>query len=164
MSVSSTIEALQGLEDNAILNYVKNHNDYLKKIEAYEVHLNEGALLGRVELAKMEYWYSYAQRYAYLISGYYRKQQKYYEAHAEIQQANMYENVKLGKYNDKLSNSTDAQYLSRRAKGEQLELASHHEGNFKRWEGIALSYESAINSIKDMVKGGRAEERGNTFE
>ena len=162
--VVDTLTKFIELEDQAVQDYIHKHNQFLKRIEEFEKLLSNGVSLGQVELAKIEYWYSKCQLYAYLIAGYYRKQQFYYEAIAEQEQANMYEKVKLKQYDPLLHNSTDAQYLSRRAKGIQLETAATHAGNYIRWNGIAMSYEFAINSIKDMVKGGKAEQRGASFE
>lgn len=158
-----TLEKTKELEDRAIGDYLQKHSAYLKKIEYYEQYLEEGNALGQVEYAKMEYWYSKCQVYAYLIASFYRKQQRYYEAKAEQAQADSYEFVRLGNYHEKLKTSTDAQYISRNAKGVQLEIASSHEGNRDRWNGIALAYGNAINSIKDMYKGDKAEQTGKQF-
>lgn len=163
MSLSETFDNYIELEEAAMATYIAKHNSFLKKIEDIESYFDGANVPGQVELAKMEYWYAKAQLYAYLISGYYRKQQKYYEALAEQEQANFYEKVRSQEYDAKLQTSTDAQYLSRRAKGAKLLEASKHEGNYSRWNGIAKSYENAINSIKDMIKGCRAEEKGGAY-
>jgi hypothetical protein len=137
-----------------INHHKKEHNRWVTLINNTGV-LDEDAepiLLGPALLAKVELWYGEARKEAYSIAGKNRDMQKFYEAAAEQGQANQYELVKLGKYDSKLNNSTDAQYLSRRVKGRLMDLAAHFEGEFKRWDGVAHAYESSVNAIKDMYK------------
>jgi hypothetical protein len=153
MSLVEELDKYKELEDGRIWSYLDKHNQYIKLID--DVDMDS---IGSFQLAKCEYWYSKAQLYAALISGHYRKQQKYYEAMAEQAQANEYERVRL--HGDKLKTGTDAQYLSRMAKGKELENAAKYEGDYIRWKGIADSYESSINSIKDMIKSLDKENKG----
>lgn len=164
MGFVDTLEKHMELEDRSVHDYIMKHNEFLKKIEYYDRFLDTGQTLGQVELAKMEYWYSKAQLYAHLIAGFYRGRQKLLEGQAEQEQANFFEQVRIKQYDERLSNSTDAQYLSRRAKGEKLVEAAGYEKGYMQWRGVAESYEQSINSLKDMVKGGRAEQRGLMYE
>lgn len=159
MSVTETIETFKALEDSRMHDYINKHNVFLRRIEDLEGQFENG-LLGTVELAKMEYLYAKARLYAYLIAGYYKEQFKYFESRAEQERANLYERVKLGDYHEKIKGSTDAANIAKRAKGEELEKAAKHHGNFDRWVGIALSYESAIYAVKDMIKRTDHETRG----
>jgi hypothetical protein len=154
-SMEISTERYIELEDEAIRHYVSKHNEYLAKIN--EIGLdNAPSLL----IAKAEYWYAWAQIYASNIAGYYRKQQKLYEARAEMAQADGYEAARTNKDGRQLNGSTDGQYLSRKAKGKQLEKAAHYEGNYIRWSGIAKSYGDAINSLKDIIKSIEKEKKG----
>lgn len=128
-----------------------SYDDWLHRINRTGVH-EEGTILSPIELGRIEIWYSVARSTAYDIAGLCREMQRFYEAQAEQGQANMYEKVKLGKYNKKLNNSTDAQYISRRAKGKLLQHAAVYEGDYFRWKGFGDSHESAINAVKDMFK------------
>lgn len=98
-------------------------------------------------MAKLEYLYAEAERQAFRIASYYKSQQKYHEAMAEIEQGKAYERVV-----DAGGRSTDAQYLSRKFKGEELKKAGKNEGYYTQFRGIAGTYERAANSIKDMIK------------
>lgn len=153
MEVST--ERLVELEEEAIRHYVSKHNEYLAKIN--EIDLDDAPSF---LIAKAEYWYAWAQIYASNIAGYYRKQQKLYEARAEMAQADGYEAARTNKDERQLNGATDAQYLSRKAKGEQLETAAHYEGQFIRWSGITKSYGDAINSLKDIIKSIEKENKG----
>jgi hypothetical protein len=142
------------LEDQRLKKYLTNHNTNLMLIN--EFSLDD---CGSYHLAKIEYLYSKCMLYASLISGHYRKQQRYYEAMAEIEQANAYESARTSD-DSELKGSTDGQYLSRKAKGEQLLKAARNEGDYARWSGITKSYENSINSIKDMIKSLEKEGKG----
>lgn len=142
MSVAKTIQSNIELEDKAMATYIEKHNSFISTIESYDMDA-----VAPTQIARMEYLYAQAQLYAYLIAGHYRKKQRYHEALAEQQQANSYEETRKGD-----RPATDAQYISRRAKGKQLELAGHYEGNYIRWNGIAQAYENSINSLKDLGK------------
>jgi hypothetical protein len=150
-----TADEYKQLEDKRIHTYVTKHNDFLKQIN--EIDLDTA---GSVMISKMEYLYSQAQIYAYLIAGHYRKFQKYHEALAEQAQADSYEDARLNKGQHGLNGSTDGQYLSRKAKGLQLEKAARFEGDYIRWNGIAKAYENAINSLKDLIKAHNKENNG----
>lgn len=126
-------------------------SDWITKINMTGIH-EEGTILPPVEIARVEMWYSFARGHAYDISALCREMALYFEAQAEQGQANMFEKVKLGEYNKKLMNSTDAQYLSRRAKGKLLEKAAKWQGDYLRWKGIGDTYESSVNAVKDMFK------------
>lgn len=151
--VAESIDNFKELEDKRIWDYIDKHNGFLNQIN--EIDLDNSPPF---RIAKAEYLYSRAQLYASLISGHYRKLQKYHEAMAEQEQANSYESTRLG--DGPLKTGTDAQYLSRLAKGKELEIASTYDGDYVRWTGIAKSYESAINSLKDMIKSLEKENRG----
>lgn len=142
------------LEDERLRKYLTNHNANLMLINEFK--LDD---CGSYQLAKIEYLYSKCVMYASLISGHYRKQQRYYEAMAEIHQADAYENARTS-LDSELKGSTDGQYLSRKAKGEQLLQAAKNEGDYIRWHGIAKSYENSINSLKDMIKSLEKEGKG----
>lgn len=142
------------LEDQRLKSYLTNHNTNLMLIN--EFRLDD---CGSYQLAKIEYLYSKCVLYASLIAGHYRKQQRYFEAMAEIHQADAYENARTSEEST-LTGSTDGQYLSRKAKGEQLKMAARYEGDYIRWQGIAKSYENSINSIKDMIKSLEKEKNG----
>jgi hypothetical protein len=148
------IEKYAELEDERMRDYITNHNTNLMLIN--EMSLDQ---LGSYQLAKVEYLYSKCMLYASLIAGHYRKQQKYFEAMAEIGQADAYEQARTSTVSN-LTGSTDGQYLSRKAKGQQLIKAAKNEGDYIRWQGIAKSYENSINSVKDMIKGIEKEKKG----
>lgn len=150
-----TTERYKELEDEAIMHYVEKHNEYIKKIDS--VKLDQS---GTFAIANTELLYSKAQLYASNIASYYRKYQKLYEAKAEQEQANAYERARTNKDEKCLNGSTDAQYLSRMAKGRELEKAAKYEADYIRWNGIAVSYGNAINSLKDMIKGIKQESHG----
>jgi hypothetical protein len=158
-SIVETFEKYQNLEEQAVMEFVEKHNYFLSLIEDLEERMYQG-LLGTVELARIEYYYAKAQLCAYAIAGYHREKMYYYEAMAEQHQANMYEHVRLQKYDPLMYTSTDGQYMSRRAKGKQLELAAKHAGDYTKWQGIAESYTNAIHAIKDMIKREHKEQEG----
>jgi hypothetical protein len=69
---------------------------------------------------------------------------------AEQEYANEYERIRDDKESKR--SAADAAVISRRAKGKQMQLAGNHEADYLRWNGIATSYESMINSLKDAIK------------
>lgn len=139
------------LEDARIHHYFDKHNELLGKVNDVDRD-NAGTFM----LARCEEWYSQARLYAYLIAGHYVKLQRYHESMAEQAQADAYEKARF----EEKKNSTDAQYLSRKAKGLELEKASRWEGDVTRWKGIAASYEGMVNSLKDMIKAKERESAG----
>lgn len=163
VSAVETIEEYRIDEDYEVGTYITNHNHFLSKVEQFDDLIDGGAILGQAELAKMEYWYSKAQFYAYEIAGYHYGQYSLYESRAKQRRADMYERVRKGEYDPKLRSGTDAENIARRSEGEMLELAAPHKKQYLQWKGIAESYNQAINSVKDMFKGGKAEQRGNAF-
>lgn len=140
-----TLEHYKELEDQRIADFLFKHNNLLRQVNAYDMDA-----ASPFQLAKMEYIYSQAKLYAHLISSHYRKQQRYHEAMAEQDFANEYESIRDDK--EKKRSATDANVIARRAKGKQMDFAGREEANYIRWNGIAISYESMINSLKDMIK------------
>lgn len=103
--------------------------------------------LSPYEIAKLEYLYTKAERQAWTLAAYHKKNQKYFEGMAEIRQGQAYQSArKAGK------SGTDAQYESRITKGEMLCAASTHEGDYVSWRGVAQTYERAANSLKDVMR------------
>lgn len=123
----------------------KSHENYIKQIRVLDERMDE---LAPYEIAKLEYFYTRAERIAWRIAGEYKKEYKYYEGMAEIAQGQEYKRIREGKKNT----STDGQYMSRITKGQMLVEAAKHEGDFISWKGIASSYENAINALKDIIK------------
>ena len=162
--IAETFEKYMQLEDEAMHDYASKHNHFLRLIEDFDERMEQGESFGQVELARAQYFYSKARAFAYLIAGYYRGKQKYWEARAELDRAEEYEHIKLGNYNEKLKTVGDAENISRKSKGNALIQAAKNEKRYRQWEGIAETYESSINAIKDMKKGGRAEQEGQQFE
>lgn len=126
------------------------HQKSITAIKTLDDRLDE---LAPYEIAKLEYLYSQAERQAWRIAGHFKKLYKYYEGMAEISQGQEYKDVR----EHQKKNSTDGQYLSRIAKGEQLLKAADYEGEFLTWKGVAGTYERAANSLKDMLKAITAE-------
>ncbi|GIN93359.1 hypothetical protein [Siminovitchia terrae] len=129
--------------------YLKSHKLAIDAIQLLDNRIDE---LAPFELAKLEYLYTKAERAAWGIAAWYKKKQKYYEGVAEIAQGQEFKKVR-----DDGASSTDAQYLSRIAKGVQLTAAADHEGDYIAWRGVAQTYERAANSIKDMMKANEAQ-------
>lgn len=147
MSVNllESIESYKQLEDARIHDFIYKHNKLLKEVNMFDLDS-----ASPFQLAKMEYLYSQAQLYAYLICSHYRKVQRYHEAHAEQDFANQYESIRDDK--EAKRSAADAQVIARLSKGKQMEKAGEQEGNYMRWNGIAHSYENMIYSLKDMIK------------
>jgi hypothetical protein len=140
-------EGFEMLEDEQVMAAVKKHNAILAEVNA----LNPDEL--PADCAKAQYLYWKAQATAWVITGFYKKRFRYYEAQAEISQADKYEEIRVeGFSEERKGTGTDGQYLSRKAKGEKLVFAAKYEGDFDRWRGIAHAYDNAINSLKDMMK------------
>lgn len=130
--------------DIRLLQFEKAHEKAVNDIQQLDKRMDS---LSPYELAKLEYLYSKAERQAWNIAGYYKKQYKYYEGMAEIAQGTTYKSIRA---EDKTS--VDAQYESRIAKGNALAEAAEYEGDYVTWKGIAGTYERAANSIKDAIK------------
>lgn len=141
MSVAEVIELHRNQEDKAIWTYIEKHNNFIDQINQYNIDEVSPA-----EVAKMEYLYSQAQIYAFLIASHYRRLQRYHEAQGRQQRANAFEEYRRER------SAADADALSRRVEGEQDEIAGKNEANYVRWHGIAQAYENAINSLKDLGK------------
>jgi hypothetical protein len=124
--------------------YEKAHNEVLKQIRVLDSRMDH---LAPFELAKLEYLYTRAERQAWFIAGYFKKQYKYYEGMAEVEQGLEYKEVRKAG-----GTGTDGQYESRVTKGNMLVNAANPEGDYVTWRGIAGTYERAANSIKDMIK------------
>ncbi len=140
-----SIEAYKELEDARMHDFIFKHNKLLRTVNEYDLDS-----ASPFQLAKMEYLYSQAQLYAYLVASHYRKQQRYHEAHSEQDFANNYESIRDDKETKR--SAADAQVMARKFKGLQLDKAGAEEGNYLRWNGIAHSYENMIYSLKDMIK------------
>lgn len=140
-----TIDNFKALEDERMHDFIHKHNSILREI-------NKVSLSGATpyQLAELEYKYSNCKLYAHLISSHYRKQQRYHESMAEQDFADEYERIRDD--NEKKRSAADAQVLARKAKGKQMQLAGNHEADYIRWNGVAISYESMINSLKDAIK------------
>ncbi|MFK3938924.1 hypothetical protein ACI2JA_15600 [Alkalihalobacillus sp. NPDC078783] len=136
------------MNEKALEYYIAAHNKAIEKIQITEGPQARIEDLTPVQMAKLEYEYAEAERQAYRIASYYKSQQKYHEAMAEIEQGKAYERVVI----DGGGRSADGQYLSRKFKGEELKKAGKHEGDYMKWRGVAVSYERAANSLKDMIK------------
>lgn len=127
-----------------IENYENAHAKYIREIQELDNRMDS---LSPYEIAKLEYVYTKAERQAWVITAYHKKNQKYYEGMAEIKQGQAYQEARnVGK------SGTDAQYLSRITKGEMLCKASIHEGDYVSWRGIAQTYERAAHALKDVMK------------
>lgn len=139
--------------------FIQQHNYYLTLIDQTGINDPEAdpILLGPGILSRVRQWYSLASIEAYAISGKSRDMQKFYLATSEQGKANMYEWVRLGKYNDKMNNATDAKEVSRRVGGRLEEKAAYFEGEYLRWQGAGDGYDRAANSCKDMWELAMAE-------
>lgn len=148
MSLSDVISGEYAkLEDEQLQEVIKRHNNILNQINKLDIENIPN------DCTKAEYLYFQAQYYASMMMGYYKNRFKHYESMAEQAQADRYEEVVMNGFGNKEKGTgTDGQYLSRKAKGEMLDKASHYEGNFDRWRGIYNSYDNAINALKDQYK------------
>lgn len=124
--------------------YEKAHAKYILEIQELDNRMDS---LSPYEIAKLEYTYTKAERQAWVITAYHKKNQKYYEGMAEIRQGQAYQEAR-----SKGKSGTDAQYSSRITKGEMLCKASSHEGDYVSWRGIAQTYERAAHALKDVMK------------
>ena len=127
-----------------IESYESAHAKYIKEIQELDDRMDH---LAPYEVAKLEYLYTKAERQAWVIAAYHKKNQKYYEGMAEIRQGQEYQKAR-----NEGKSGTDAQYLSRITKGEMLCEASDHEGGYVSWRGIAQTYERAAHALKDIMK------------
>jgi DNA-binding ferritin-like protein len=133
------------MSDDKLTKFFQVHETYIKQIKTLDDRMDS---LAPYEIAKLEYLYTKAERIAWNIAGYFKKQHKYYEGLAEVYQGQEYKNVRA----DKTNTSTDGQYMSRITKGNMLCEAAEYEGEYISWRGIAGTYERAANSLKDMMK------------
>ena len=129
--------------------YEDSHAKYIRQIQVLDNRMDE---LSPYEIAKLEYLYSKAERQAWIIAAFHKRNQKYYEGMAEIKQGQEYQKAR-----DAGKTGTDAQYLSRITKGNMLCAASTYEGDYVSWRGIAQTYERAANSLKDVMRAIQAQ-------
>lgn len=127
-----------------IAKHERVHAKYIKEIQALDERMDH---LAPYEIAKLEYLYTKAERQAWVIAAYHKKNQKYYESMAEIKQGQEYQKSRI-----EGNTGTDAQYFSRIKKGQMLKKASSHEGDYVAWRGIAQTYERAAHALKDIMK------------
>jgi hypothetical protein len=148
------IEQYKAQIDEQIAFFIQQHNYYLSLIEQSGINDPDAdpILLGPGILSRVRYWYALASVEAYGISGKSRDLQKFYLSSAEQGKANQYELVRLGKYDGKLNNSTDAKELSRRVGGRLEEKAAYYEGEYLRWQGAGDAYDRAANAVKDQYE------------
>lgn len=132
-------------EDQVLTNYIKVHASYIDQIKVLDKRMDS---LAPYEIAKLEYLYTKAERIAWNIAGYFKKQYKYYEGLAEIYQGQEYKNVR----SEQGKTAVDGQYLSRITKGNMLCEAAEYEGEYISWCGVAKTYERAANALKDILK------------
>lgn len=125
------------------------HNAIIDQINEINLDACDPAMV-----AKAQYLYTKARIVAYRIAGHYKAEQKKYEGQAEIQQGLGYKKIRRGEHEEykDLKTAQDAQYLSRITKGRMLEKASGFEGLFVTWKGIADTYESSCNALKDYIR------------
>jgi len=136
-------------EDLELKRYEQVHSQYIKQIKVLDDRMDS---LAPYEIAKLEYLYTKAERIAWNIAGFYKKQYKYYEGMAEISQGLEYKAVRKGEVEEKMTSGVDGQYLSRISKGRMLTQAAEYEGDFLTWKGVAGTYERAANALKDIMK------------
>lgn len=137
------------MSQQELTTYEKSHAKYIREIQLLDERMDH---LAPYEIAKLEYLYTKAERQAWVIAAYHKKNQKYFEGMAEIRQGQEYQKAR-----DTGKSGTDAQYLSRITKGEMLCAASGHEGDYVSWRGIAQTYERAANALKDVMKSVEAQ-------
>lgn len=139
--------------------FIEQHNYYLTLIDqsGFNDADADPILLGPGILSRIRNWYSLASIEAYGISGKSRDLQKFYLAVSEQGKSNQYELVRLGKYDAKMNNATDAKEISRRVGGRLEEKAAYWEGEYLRWQGAGDGYDRAANSVKDMFELAMAE-------
>jgi hypothetical protein len=134
--------------------FIGQHNHYLTLID--ETGFNDpemdAILLGPGMLAKIRIWYSMARKEAYNVAGKCRDLQKFYLAVAEQGKSNQYERVRLGQYDKRMNNATDAKEIARRVGGRLEEKAAYWEGEYMRWHGIGDAYEQAGSGCKDLFE------------
>ncbi|MBS4200299.1 hypothetical protein KHA93_11720 [Bacillus sp. FJAT-49732] len=124
--------------------YEQSHENVIKEIQELDNRMDH---LAPYEIGKLQYLYTKAERQAWNIAAFHKKQQKYYEGMAEIAQGQEYKKMR-----DEGKTGVDAQYLSRISKGAQLTKAAEYEGDYITWRGIAETYAGARNALKDIIK------------
>ncbi|WP_057766711.1 hypothetical protein [Cytobacillus praedii] len=124
---------------------IKQHNELLKSINAYEEILDS---LTPFQIAKLEHFYNRAEREAWKIAGFYKSQYQFYFGKASTERGQMY--VYERETNKMAIN--DSNYKSKIAEGVNLERSGIYEGYYVTWKGIALSYQGMQNTLKDMMK------------
>lgn len=132
-------------QDTELNNLFAAHAKYINQIKSLDSRMDH---LAPYEIAKLEYLYTKAERIAWNIAGYYKKQYRYYEGLAEIYQGQEYKKVR----ENENKSAVDGQYLSRITKGNMLCEAAEYEGDYISWKGIAQTYERAANSLKDIIR------------
>jgi hypothetical protein len=140
--------------------HLKEHNELLNKITFLGID-DVSVMLSPREYGHGQILYAKLVKEASAIAGKCRDLQRYFEAFAEQGQADFFEKVRMKKYNKDIYKTTDAQYLSRKAKGKLLEYAGEYEGDYHKWQGAAKSYELSVNSVKDLYKDAEYELRRN---
>lgn len=133
--------------DNDLIELNKYHRAHEKALIEIEKLDSRMDSLAPYEIGKLQYLYTKAERQAWNIAAWHKKKQKYYEGMAEIAQGQEYKQMR-----DSGKTGTDAQYLSRISKGEQLTEAAKYEGDYITWRGIAQTYEGARLALKDILK------------
>lgn len=129
---------------------VKIHNDLVNSINAYEENMDS---LSPYQLAKLELYYNKLQRETWKIAGYFKSQYQYYYGRASTERGKVYIHGR-----DKHSYSVnDSNFRSKIEEGINLEVSGIYEGYYVSWKGVALSYEGAANTIKDVIKAVKAE-------
>ena len=134
--------------------FISQHNHYLSLVDqtGFNDPNADPVLLGPGMLGRIEIWYSLARKEAYSVSGKCRDLQKFYLAVAEQGKSNQYERVRLGQYDEKMNNATDAKEIARRIGGRLEEKAAYWEGEYLRWHGIGEAYEQTMQGVKDLFK------------
>jgi hypothetical protein len=158
--LSNRINAGLQKKRNEIQQHLKKHNDLLKQISNLGID-DVSVMLSPREYGHGQILYAKLVKEASAIAGRSRDLQRYFEAFAEQGQAEFFAKVRLKQYHQGIYKTTDAQYLSRKAKGKLLEYAGEYEGDFKEWEGAAKSYELVVNGVKDLYKDAEYELRRN---
>ncbi|KQL21984.1 hypothetical protein AN957_19060 [Cytobacillus solani] len=124
---------------------MKQHNELLKSIDAFEENLDS---LTPFQIATLEHYYNRAEREAWKIAGFYKSQYQFYFGRASTERGQMY--VYERETNKMAIN--DSNYKSKIAEGLNLEKSGIYEGYYVTWKGVALSYQGMQNTLKDMMK------------
>jgi hypothetical protein len=129
---------------------VQRHNDIIESINAFEENLDS---LSPYQLSKLELYYNKIQREAWKIAGYYKSQYQYYYGKASTERGKIYIH---GRDEHKFT-VNDSNFRSKIEEGNNLEISGIYEGYYVTWKGISLSYEGAVNTIKDIMRAVKAE-------